>query len=227
MKKAFLVKQLTCVDQDVLNPIFNNSCKLISNIWNYCCGVLIWDKEFLDNIKDVTYKEDFLKAKSNPKIIHYTSPKKPWNAENEEHYSIFWKYAERTQYYRYLREAQIKSINRQKFELDSAYNKLNKLLLEHKRYILWGASEFLEDFLTKYSDKCYNILGIIDKNPSKWGENIKGYTIYSPDNISKMRANAVICTIKNSHEKRYEQVKEIFDNNYQQVEVITDIFDEV
>jgi len=68
----------TTPDQTSLNDVLYDKWKATSPKWNQLAGVSI-EK----NYKKTTYsKSDFLEAKNNPKIIHYSSPfSKPWKFE--------------------------------------------------------------------------------------------------------------------------------------------------
>ena len=59
--------------------------------------IAIYDKD--DNLLFSGYKKDFLEARKNPYIIHYCSPRKPWNMPSVEYSQIFWHYARKTPFY--------------------------------------------------------------------------------------------------------------------------------
>ena len=98
LKEGFELDFLMFADQAVLNMIFKDEVKLVSSEWNYCCGELIFHENFLDLVEG-EYKKEFLNAKTNPKIIHYTSWLKPWNYPLREHFEKFWYYARRCPFY--------------------------------------------------------------------------------------------------------------------------------
>ena len=110
MKKTFKTTKLIFPDQDILNVIFEDEVKLISNKWNYSCGVFTYAKYFLNQIEDEEYKNDFLEAKTNPKIIHFSSKLKPWNYRLIEYFDRFWYYARKTPFYTKLL-CDIKTLN--------------------------------------------------------------------------------------------------------------------
>ena len=101
IKKDLKTEKLLFPDQDLLNKIFQNDVKFISKEWNYCCGEFIYNKYFLDMIDD-KHRDEILKAKATPKIIHYTSTYKPWNSTLKDHFNRFWHSARKSPFYEEL-----------------------------------------------------------------------------------------------------------------------------
>lgn len=83
-----------------------------------------------------------------------------------------------------------------------------------KRIALWGASLFLEDFLKKNKIKTNNIIGIIDKNPAKWGQILEGYKIYRPEDINILNPDNILITILNNSKPRELEIKQYLKENY-------------
>ena len=221
LNKAKQISKLLFPDQDILNKIFEKRTKLIHESWNYCCGTLIWHPSYLNEIKSST-KEEFLEARQNPKIIHYTSPKKPWNSVDEEYFETFWKYARTSDIYEELIYQMCKVTTQNTLIEEMKYINLLMKTETSKKIMLWGASLFLEDFFRKYSICNDNILGIIDKNPARKGEFIGQYEVFTPDILEKFKPNEIIITIVNSTEQRAKEVKNFLEiNNYRNIEVKT------
>lgn len=105
--------------------------------------------------------------------------------------------------------------------------KLYFLIHTNKNVVLWGASLFLEYFLKKYHIRTKNIIGIVDKNSKRWGENIRKYKIYSPDFLEKVEKGKVIMTIANFGEERYIQLANLIKEKYPNVEFLPNIFKEL
>lgn len=80
------IKKFVFVDQDVINLCCENEIKPLDLSWNMHTG-------FFKNFYFHPKKKDIKKAMANPKIIHYSSFKKPWNA-----YSPLMEF-----YYKYLK----------------------------------------------------------------------------------------------------------------------------
>jgi len=83
------------VDQDVLNVVCEGRTYLLSMQWNFLIGHWCNRDQLVNDLKD-----DFIRAKKDPKIIHFTglfARGKPWNTSFFLLYSeYFWKYATRT-----------------------------------------------------------------------------------------------------------------------------------
>lgn len=84
-----------------------------------------------------------------------------------------------------------------------------RILCNHdQRIAFWGASSFLENFISKYHIKNNNIVGIIDKNPAKQNKTVGGYRCYSPEQLKELRADMVVSTIVNFSESNKKSIKE-------------------
>lgn len=104
------------------------------------------------------------------------------------------------------------------------YLNIYKNLLKNKKIMFWGASLFLEEYITKYNIKNKNILGIIDKNEKRKGETICGYKIYSPEEIKDLNPDIIILSIKNNHNTIYPIVRKYLSENLPKVQFAKDYF---
>lgn len=80
------------------------------------------------------------------------------------------------------------------------------LLFDKKnKIILWGASNFLANFLKKHKIHNTNILGIVDRNENKNGSELNGLAIYSPNKVKELSPDRIIVSIINFsiESKRY------------------------
>ena len=207
IEKTFRQEKLLYPDQDILNILFENKVKLISSRWNFCCGIFIWNKNFMNSIEG-DYLADIKTAYSKPVIIHYTSPQKPWNSRLELYYEIFWKYARKTPFYEDILLEMNKEIALNTIIEGAKYTNLYLQIQSGKKIVLWGASIFLEEFIRKYNILNTNVIGIIDKNPNKKGKFIGQYEIFAPEDLEHLRAEEIIITIVNSARERAIEVKE-------------------
>jgi len=82
----------TWVDQDVLNIICYGRVNYLPDKWNFEWHYM------RDTILEV-YKESYQEASEAPKIIHYTSDKKPWAWPSFSKAEYFWDYARQSVYY--------------------------------------------------------------------------------------------------------------------------------
>lgn len=82
--------ELKCPDQDTLNIICDGKVKLLDERWNFQWGHCIDKFVFLNDEEARKYKN----IRDNFFLIHFTSPKKPWNSFVCPELGIFfWKYA--------------------------------------------------------------------------------------------------------------------------------------
>lgn len=206
IKQAFKIENLLYPDQDILNVIFENNVQLISSQWNFLCGDFVWDKHFVNRLSG-EYLEDIQKSISNPKVIHFTSPRKPWNYDLELHFELFWKYARLTPFYEEILYKMNQEVAFKKIVESAKYTNLYLQIQNGKNIAFWGASIFLEDFINSYDLISDNIIGIIDKNPSKKGKFIRDYKIFAPEELKELNPHEIIITIVNSAKERAEEVK--------------------
>ncbi len=89
--------------------------------------------------------------------------------------------------------------------------------LKNKKIMFWGASLFLENFIKKYRIKDKNILGIIDKNPTRRGDKFGDYIIYTPDEIENKKPDYILMTIINQNEVIYDDICGYMNKNYPQI----------
>lgn len=97
-KTALTTKELRFPDQDILNIMFNGKLKTLPMKYNYQYHLPIFRKNYLNEIWG-DFIKDFLAARENPVIIHYTSSRKPWHAPQEEWANVFWNYARKSPFY--------------------------------------------------------------------------------------------------------------------------------
>jgi lipopolysaccharide biosynthesis glycosyltransferase len=91
------IKHPRFADQCILNAVCQKKVKYIPSNWNYT-----WHISFIDDYElylPSPYIEQYLDAKNNPYIIHFTSGKKPWLNPSLPKSDIWWGYARRTPFY--------------------------------------------------------------------------------------------------------------------------------
>ncbi len=216
LKKAFS-KPLKWQDQDVLNIVFEDKTKFISSVWNMQYHLLFSNRECI-GINDNKLMQDFLYSTSNPNIIHYTSPVKPWNNPEVPFAPEFWQSARKTPYYEAILQVMTETLIINTAKETTLYMKCNS----SNRIVLWGASLFLENFIKKYNVISNNIIGIIDKNPVKKGKFIGQYEIFAPEDLEKLKPQKIIITIVNSAQIRAQEVREYCkENNINNISIET------
>ena len=96
---------------------------------------------------------------------------------------------------------------------------LIRIIMERRKCVFWGASNFLDNFLRKYHINSKRILGIVDKDSTKWGKKLGNYEIFSPDKLSDMDAKSVIFSIQNYSAKIYPEVKVYLRKNHHNIKL--------
>ncbi len=67
-------REITFQDQDIINIVLEEYIELLPFSWNLMHDSLLKTDAYEGELKD-----SLEKAKQNPSIVHFTSPKKPWN----------------------------------------------------------------------------------------------------------------------------------------------------
>lgn len=209
------------MDQDAFNAVIGKQVKYISykyNFLNYYLDVM--------SIKDLSSKLFNEKMPDNEKelydsctIIHLGGKYKPWEYKIKYLSDLYKTYWEKSP----INESMPKLIENSEKEITLKY--LNEIVA-NKRVVLWGASIFLQKLLSKNSEVNPRILGIIDKNSDKWGEELGGYKIFSPDEVEKLQPDCVLITVKSNHKKIYSQIQYELFQKYPYIEVLPDIFED-
>lgn len=87
----------TCLEQDAMNSLFDNSIYLLDAKWNFLtCDE---EKELLDRNMPAELYKIWKETERNPYIIHWTGANKPWIAPDEYLAYEWWNIARRTPYY--------------------------------------------------------------------------------------------------------------------------------
>lgn len=205
---AMNLEKLYYPDQDLLNVMFRDRSKLVDWKWNLQYHIPIYHQKDIIDMEKRDY-EEYFKAFENPIIVHYTSILKPWINPTLELSDLFWFYARKNLYY----EEILFSMN-EKTVIDSAKSMDLYIKLQNgKRIVLWGASLFLEQFITQYDIKTNNIVGIIDKNPARQGTSIKQYKCYAPNCIKNLKPDEIIITILHYADEREKEIRSFIKSN--------------
>lgn len=108
-----------------------------------------------------------------------------------------------------------KTVEKNRFRMNYAEEVYEKLYynpiagLKGKKLIVFGAGRFAHKFLEMYR-RDYDIFAVIDNDPQKWGNDLLGCSITSPDILKKMHPDeykVVICL--KEYEDALKQVKEL------------------
>ncbi|MEY2357583.1 glycosyltransferase family 8 protein [Lysinibacillus capsici] len=183
-------EKLRFPDQDILNGVLNGNWLKLDLSWNVTR--MFYDRDEKD--WEVPLQESIKIAKTNPKIIHYTTWKKPWFYLDDHPF--------KEKYFYYL--------NQTKFKYNQYFEK--EILLESD-IVVFGASlggEKMEEFL---SNEGLKVKFFTDNNEKKWGQTINGIEIISPQKLQSMSNPCIV--IASLYEKEIsEQLEKM---NYSKV----------
>lgn len=87
---------LSCPDQDILNMICKDRIFYLNSKWNVQWQHF-WDKP--NDCLEPPVLDAFCAALRDPRIIHYTSPVKPWNYPLAPYADLFWRYAKKLPFF--------------------------------------------------------------------------------------------------------------------------------
>ncbi len=90
------------------------------------------------------------------------------------------------------------------------------LFNKNQRIVFWGASLFLENFISKYHIKSKKVVGIIDKSPAKHNKKIGNYVCYPPEMLKELNPNLLITTIVNFPKNNQLTIKEFLNETKQE-----------
>ena len=99
----YILKKPKLQDQCTLNYTLKTKVCFIDNRWNFDLNIqedLVKQNPFiLAETLNKEYIKNYEDARSNPFIIHYAGPAKPWNSPHIEKADIWWSYARKTPFY--------------------------------------------------------------------------------------------------------------------------------
>lgn len=124
-----------------------------------------------------------------------------------------------------LRDEYFEEKAQEQQKLQALMQKISDCIENQKeKTVLWGASLFLEDFLSKFEIKNPNIIGIIDKNILKQGKSLNGLKIYSPEEIPEIKVKNVLLTVQKRNKEIHESLSELLQKDFPEVELLPNIF---
>ena len=86
--------------QDDFNIIFSGKCLFLDLMWNYQNPYALYN-----HISE--FSKDYLQYISDAKIVHFLGKSKPWNDKKCLNGDYFWKYAEKTEWFKEIDERRI------------------------------------------------------------------------------------------------------------------------
>lgn len=85
-------------DQDVLNMICQDKCKILDMRWNVMSGEEFRLQHILKNSPE-ELKAEYLASREEPYVFHYCGRKKPWDYADSDYAELFWKHAKKSPFY--------------------------------------------------------------------------------------------------------------------------------
>ncbi len=92
------IKTPRCVDQDILNMVFEGKVKLMDERWNVEIHLVVEHPRLSDMLSSSDYYT-YCRSLDDPKCVHFTSGNKPWLNPMICWGYIFWEYAKKTPFY--------------------------------------------------------------------------------------------------------------------------------
>ena len=192
---------------------------------NFCLSFSLWH---INSIKDKKTKNIMIKcAKKIMQMINFNSFDINYFYDKSLYYE-FYALLNIKKYLKYYYLLKYK-IFKNKFDLfkyykNMAFANLHQLLENNKETIcFWGASIFLEEFLKQYKIEP-NVIGIIDKSPTKIGEKLNNIKIFSPNELGILNPQKIILTIKNNNDIILNDIQEFIQENHLDIKLEQNIF---
>lgn len=98
LEKVKKTQKYVYLEQDVLNYVLKGRVKYLSSDWNFEWHIPLEFPSYKRTMNETLLKE-YMEGQRSPKIIHYTSDRKPWNEFGHSLASIWWKCARTSLFY--------------------------------------------------------------------------------------------------------------------------------
>ncbi len=96
-------REFLCMDQDILNAVFQEDLYLLNSRWNYETSQPTFRRNSIPYMNEI-HRKRWIQAGKNPAVIHYSGEEKPWTSSIEgEYVDLWWQTAKRTPYYERLK----------------------------------------------------------------------------------------------------------------------------
>ena len=115
-----------------------------------------------------------------------------------------------------LRDLEKKLISEKKEE--EYLDIIAKATFEYNRILFWGASLFLRKLLFKYPINSSKILGIVDKDSARKGEQIGNYMVFSVEEVKELNPDLIIVGINKDSSRVKDSIERLTEKK---IKVIT------
>ena len=150
-------KKITAGDQDLMALLFQNQIVYLPLKWN----MLIQTEEMLRSrcgiINGIDLKK-ILAARSNPGILHYIGPNKPWKGASSKEYTCLWYFL---QWFDYAPKTGYYSLEHKSFKYENS-RKLRKMWFIGKFRLVLNKFHKIFKFFIKIAPKPNNIQNKLD-----------------------------------------------------------------
>ena len=99
MLKLAASKKWELLDKDVLNVLAKNKVKYVDMCWNVMFDWRYIRRQDIISLAPKYLSDEYDKAHSNPKIIHFAGPDKPWSDPCADYADLFWAYSKGSGFY--------------------------------------------------------------------------------------------------------------------------------
>lgn len=154
--------QYRILEQDVLNKYFKSNILHIDYRWNF--PVLNHLNENLIDFIPARFLPNYINAKNEPFIIHWTSKFKPWEMAAKEYGYVWWEYARYTPFYELLLK------NLVFIENNGYKNQVKEAILYRKNILKYWIIKILYNFSFGKKRKYYKMKKNILRNKVNLGK---------------------------------------------------------
>lgn len=99
MLKLAASRKWELLDQDVLNVLAKGRVKYVDMSWNMMFDWRYIRRRDIISLAPKHLSDEYDRAHSNPKIIHFAGPDKPWDDPCADYADLFWKYSRDSGFY--------------------------------------------------------------------------------------------------------------------------------
>lgn len=93
------IKKPRFVDQCIMNIVCEDKVLYIDNKWNVENNLMIDSENELDIQLPQNFYKKYIEAINEPKFLHFSGTKKPWQYPDSYNSDLFWQYARKTLFY--------------------------------------------------------------------------------------------------------------------------------
>jgi len=151
-------------------------------------AILIRTIDFI--YRDTQEMEGLLPREELLKELHLFEHQNTWRRKGNLFLEALRNEKQLLEYHRICRrDARVVQVNRHRMDYtQEEYERLFQNIfkgIDNKKIYLFGSGNYAEEFVKQFQ-KDYEIAGILDNNPARWGEELSGIPIMSPDVLRKV-----------------------------------------